>query len=158
MSNCGDKSDAATASTMDSYQDKICTSQTNQRNYNYYNILEEPHQDMINTCTAEAPRIKIPNNVGISDAGATGTFVVPGAPVINVRPTKNPLKITLPHGGIIESTHECNLDIPWLPEATTEAQIVPGLACASLISIKQMGDNGCSVIMNVEYITKKNSF
>ena len=115
MSNCGDKSDAATSSTMDSYQDEICTSQPKQWNNNYYNILEEPHQDMINTCMDEAPWIKIPNNVGISDAWAMGAFVVPGAPVINVRPTKNPLKITLLHGGIIESTHECNLDIPCPP-------------------------------------------
>ena len=47
---------------------------------------------MINICTDEAPRIKIPNNVGISDAGATGTFVVTGAPVVNIRPTKKSTK------------------------------------------------------------------
>jgi uncharacterized protein affecting Mg2+/Co2+ transport len=34
----------------------------------------------------------------IADAGATGHFVMQGAPVVNVKPTANPIKITLPDG------------------------------------------------------------
>ena len=71
MSNCCGKSDAATSLTMDSYQDEICTSKPQQQGNNYYQVLDEPYQEMVNTCTDDAPRIKIPNNVGISDAGAT---------------------------------------------------------------------------------------
>ena len=83
---------------------------------------------------------------GIGDAGATGTFLLPGAPVKNLRAATTPLKILLPDGGVIKSTHQCHLDIPWLPNEATKAHIVPGLAHTSLISIKQLCDNGCTVV------------
>eukprot|EP00970_Alexandrium_tamarense_P017799 scaffold11398_cov137-Alexandrium_tamarense.AAC.1 len=63
-----------------------------------------------------------------------------------MQPAVHPLTITLPDGQCIHSTHTCNLDIPWLPPAATKAHIVPGLAHTSLISIKQLCDNGCRVI------------
>ena len=66
----------------------------------------------------------------ISDSGATGHFLVKDSPVVNKQPTMNPLKITLPNVKVIQSTHTCNLDIPWLPDRMTYAHIVPGLAHA----------------------------
>ena len=69
----------------------------------------------------------------IADAGATGHFVMAGAPVINVKPTINPIRITLPDDQTIMSTHTCNLNIPWLPAFMTKAHIVPGMAHSSLI-------------------------
>ncbi|KAL7466035.1 hypothetical protein ACHAXS_006328 [Conticribra weissflogii] len=83
---------------------------------------------------------------GLSDTGATGTFVLPGALVINIRKATNPLCIKLPNGNYIDSMHECNLDIPWLPPALTEAHIVAGLAHSSLISIKQLCDHVAKVM------------
>ena len=82
----------------------------------------------------------------IADAGATGHFVMAGAPVINVKPTTNPIRITLPDGQSIMSTHTCNLNIPWLPVFMTKAHIVPGMAHSSLISIKKFCDGGCKVM------------
>ena len=70
----------------------------------------------------------------ISDSGATGHFLVEGAPVTNLQVADNPISITIPNSKSITSTHTCNLDIPWLPNHMTEAHIVPGLAHASLIS------------------------
>jgi hypothetical protein len=64
----------------------------------------------------------------IADAGSTGNFMTQSAPVINVKPKDNPIKITLSHRQTIASTHTCNLDIPRLPEAMTAAHIVPGMA------------------------------
>jgi hypothetical protein len=69
----------------------------------------------------------------IADAGATGHFMMMGAPVINTKPTNNPITIKLPHGKDILSTHTCNLNIPWRPPHMTEAHIVPGMAHSSLI-------------------------
>ncbi len=86
------------------------------------------------------------NKWGIGDAGATGTFLPPRAPVFNLRKAEKPPQIHLPDGGQIFSTHECNLDIPWLPKEATRAHIVPGLAHTSLVSIKQLCDNGCKVL------------
>ena len=92
--------------------------------------------------------IKIAVDQAIADAGATGHFMIPGAPVIDVRPATKPLIINLPDGETIQSTHTCKLNIPWLPEEATRAHIVPGLAHTSLVSIKVLCDAGCKVEYN----------
>jgi hypothetical protein len=84
------------------------------------------------------------------DSGATAHFLVQGAPVINKQPVVKPLKIKLPDGNFIESTHTCNLNIPWLPTSVTEAHIVPGLQHSSLISTRKFCDAGCKVIFETE--------
>ena len=93
-----------------------------------------------------ASTIKIAVDDAIADAGATGHFVVPGAPVLDIKPATKPLIINLPDGETIRSTHTCRLNLPWLPEEATEAHIVPGLAHTSLMSIKVLCDAGCEVI------------
>ena len=50
----------------------------------------------------------------------------------------------------MRSTHTCRLNIPWLPEAATEAHIVPGLAYTSLVSIRILCNAGCEVIYKDE--------
>ena len=79
--------------------------------------------------------MKIAKNMAVADAGATGHFVLPGTPVTNVKIARHPLKINLPYGDCLTSTHTCTLDIPWLPNEAKEAHIVPGLAHAYLIFI-----------------------
>ena len=81
----------------------------------------------------------------MADASATGHFVLPGTPVTNIKIARHPLKINLPDGDCLTSTHTCTLDITWLPNEAKEAHIVPGLAHASLISIKILCDAGCKV-------------
>ena len=88
--------------------------------------------------------------LAISDSGATGHFLVAGAPAVNVVPAKNPINILLPNGKRIQSTHTCNLDIPWLPAHITEAHIVPSLSHASLISTRKFCDAGCTVVFDEE--------
>ena len=83
----------------------------------------------------------------ISDSGATAHFIVKGAPVTNIKKAVFPLRITLPNGGIIHSTHTCNLDIPWLPNTITEAHIVPGIE-RSLIATRKFCDAGCQLIFD----------
>ena len=78
----------------------------------------------------------------IPDSGATGHFLVQGAPVVNKKLTSSPLKITLPNGNMIQSTHTCNLDIPWLQNMVTEAHIVPVLSHSYLISTRKFTDSG----------------
>ena len=90
--------------------------------------------------------LKIAKNIVVVDSGATDHFVLPGKPVTSVKLAQNPLKINLPDCDCLTSTHTCKLDIPWLPNDANEAHIVPGLAHASLISIKVLCDAGCKVI------------
>ena len=80
--------------------------------------------------------------MAIADAGATGHFLLPGAPVTDIKAATAPLIITLPDGKEIKSTHTCLLDTPTFPKAARQAHIVPGLAHTSLISIKALCDAG----------------
>ena len=68
----------------------------------------------------------------MSDSVATGYFLVEGAPVKNKQIASNPICIKLTNVRYIQSTHTCNLDIPWIPDTMTEAHIVPGLSHLSL--------------------------
>ena len=86
--------------------------------------------------------------LAISDSGATGHFLVAGAPAVNIVPAAKPINILLPNGKRIRSTHTCNLDIPWLPAHMTEAHIVPGLSHSSLVSTRKFCDAGCKVVFD----------
>ena len=77
--------------------------------------------------------IQISKELGISDAGATGHFLQPGAPAINIRKTKKPISVSQPDGGKLESTHKCEIDNPQLPQEARKSHIVPGLAHMSLV-------------------------
>jgi len=90
-----------------------------------------------------------PPEYAILDSGATAHFIIKGATVRNKHPTFNPLKIKLPDGSVIKSSHTCNLDIPWLPNSVTEAHIVPGLAHSSLVATKKFCDAGCKIIFDL---------
>ena len=91
--------------------------------------------------------MKIAKNIAVADAGATGHFVLSGTPVTNVKVARHPLMINLPDGACLTSTHTCTMDIPWLPNNSKKAHIFPGLAHASLISIKILCDAGCNTAM-----------
>ena len=86
--------------------------------------------------------------MAVADAGATVHFVLPGTPVTNIKIARHPLKINLPDGDCLTYTHTCTLDIPCLLREAKEAHIVPGLAHASLISVKILCDAGCKVTYN----------
>ena len=86
----------------------------------------------------------------ISDSGATSHFIIEGAPVVNLQVAKQPITVRLPDGSTLQSTHTCNLDIPWLPKEATEAHIIPGLAHSSLISTRKLCNAGCKVVFEDE--------
>ena len=112
------------------------------------NLTQSTHSTMI----FDTKRVTRAVKYAISDSGATGHFIVEGAPVVNKKPAKNPIQIMMPDGKKIQSTHTCNLDIPWLPESMTEAEahIVPGLSHASLISTRKFCDGGCKVVFDAQ--------
>jgi hypothetical protein len=95
----------------------------------------------------------------ISDTGATSHFMVQGAPVINIAVDLDPITIMLPDGATLQSTHTCNLDIPWLPTTVTAAHIVPGLSHSLLISTRRFCDAGYTVAYDADKctVTKNNS-
>eukprot|EP00978_Attheya_sp_CCMP212_P008669 scaffold20390_cov59-Attheya_sp.AAC.1 len=109
-------------------------------------VTDNKSNETIGADTAfQAANINILIDQAVADAGATGNFMVPGAPVTNISPTKKPIVINLPDGSQIKSTHTCKIDNPDLPQEARHAHIVPGLAHTSLVSIKMLCDAGCTV-------------
>ncbi|KAL7483087.1 hypothetical protein ACHAW6_013637, partial [Cyclotella cf. meneghiniana] len=100
------------------------------------------------SCASHANSINITlgTDEAIADSGATAHFLLPNVTISNKRKATHPLNITLPDGEVIQSTHVGNLNLPGLGDAATLAHVVPGLAHSSLLSIKQLCDNGCHVL------------
>ena len=135
----------------------------NSTNNNHYSALttRDYYEITVTICHFSTPvetankatnPIQISKDLGISDAGATGHFLQPGTPAKNIRPKHNPISISQPDGGKLESTHECEIDNPHLPHAARTAHIVPGLAHTSLESIKMLIDTGCNVTYNTKHV------
>ena len=89
--------------------------------------------------------LTVPPSHAIADTGATSHFVMAGTPMDNIRPAVDPLTINLPNGGVVRSTHVCDVVIPGLPTVMT-GHIVPGLSMASLMGIRVLCKAGCVVI------------
>ena len=81
----------------------------------------------------------------ILDSGATSHFLVSAAPTRNRQFTTSPLKVRLPDGGYVSSTHTCDLDLPLLPTKARLGHIIPGLASHSLLSVVKLCNAGCEV-------------
>jgi hypothetical protein len=64
------------------------------------------------------------NHLAIADTGSTANFGTIDVPVLNKRPTLNPITIHNPNGSIMTSTHEAELDLPMLPPAARHIHIV----------------------------------
>jgi hypothetical protein len=128
-SNCSSRhpppSDAATTSTMSPSSSGTTTSTAS---------------------IANTINITLGTTEAIADSGATAHFLLPNVPINNKRKADHPLNITLPDGEVIQSTHVGNLNLPGLGDSATLTHVVPGLAHSSLLSIKQLCDNGCHVI------------
>jgi hypothetical protein len=86
----------------------------------------------------------------IADTGATANYVSIRCPVINKRPTKNPIRISNPNGQVMTSTHEAELDIPVLRLDARRAHIVPDLHHCSLVSMGVLCDAGYTVTFDAQ--------
>ena len=80
------------------------------------NPPKRPKQNAATHKSYTTAQLKIAKNMAVTDAGATGHFVLPDTPVTNIKIARHPLKISLPDGDCLTSTHTCTLDIPWLPK------------------------------------------
>ena len=81
----------------------------------------------------------------ILDSGATSHFLVSAAPTSNKKFAQTPLKVRLPDGGLVSSTHTCHLELPKLPTKARLGHIIPGLASHSLLSVVKLCNEGCEV-------------
>ena len=125
-------------------------------NTNYYSILNDDDDD-VKLETEEKQHEQKHNSkteylqqYGMLDSGTTDHFMSVHAHVENIRPTKNPLKVVIPDGSKMESTHECDIAWPALPKNATTGHIIPQLTQQSLLSVVKLCDAGCTVTFKHE--------
>jgi hypothetical protein len=88
-----------------------------------------------------------------ADSACTETYVSLSCPVLNKRLTTNPIKIKIPNGATIESTHVAEVDLPMLRPAARKAHIVPALDNCSLLSLGQLCDAGYHILLEADTLS-----
>jgi hypothetical protein len=111
---------------------------------------------MLHTSLPLIPAHIIAKHFGLADSGATGHFFTTNAKVINKQIALDPLKVKIPDGNILQSSHTCELDLPKLPLEARRGHIMPGMKGHSLVSLVQLCMAGCTITisesaMNVWY-------
>jgi hypothetical protein len=89
----------------------------------------------------------------IVDSRCTGHFLLVNAPCLNKVKSRTPLKVRLPNGATMESSHTAELDIPELNAAASKAHVFPGMANHSLLSVGQLCDEGYIVTFKQASVT-----
>ena len=91
----------------------------------------------------------------ILDSGMRSHFLVMEAPTSEKTIATMPIKVTIPDGSQVHSTHTCQLAIPELPDNARIGHIIPGLASHSLLSAVKLCNAGCEVsFTKIECIVK----
>jgi hypothetical protein len=91
------------------------------------------------------------------DSGCTGHFLLVNAPCLNKVESRTPLKVRLPKGATMESSHTADLDIPELNAAASKAHVFPGTENHFLLSVGQLCDEGYIVTFKQATVTICNS-
>jgi hypothetical protein len=97
-----------------------------------------------NTLHEQLNALTIATTHAIADTGATSIFIMDGVNVVNKQVAIRPLRINLPDGRQVQSTHTCDIEIPGLP-TILKGHIVTHLAVASLFGIRPLCKAGCTV-------------
>lgn len=67
--------------------------------------------------------------------------------------TTTPIKVLLPNGQSLQSTHDAILPFPNLPQMAVQAHIFPGLSGHALLSIGTLCDAGCTAKFSATTVT-----
>jgi hypothetical protein len=97
------------------------------------------------------------HETAIVDSGCTGHFLLVNTPCLNKVESRTPLTVRLPNGATMESSHTADLDIPELNAAASKAHIFAGMAHHSLLSYRQLCDEGYIFTFKQDTVTICNS-
>ena len=109
---------------------------------NYYSALDDDNDEEENDTK---PKNEAATHYGMLDSGTTDNFISVQASVKNVRPTKNAINVTIPNGNRMNSTHECDINWPLLPQCARCGHIIPALSQHLLLSVVKLCESGCKV-------------
>jgi hypothetical protein len=108
-------------------------------------ITRDKHMNHYTHCFPYTGCTPFNKHIAIVDSGCTGHYLKVTAPVADKQVAKTPIKVTLPEGASIQSSHTCDLVLPQLPDTGKIAHVIPGLSTSSLLSVGQLVDAACSV-------------
>ena len=95
-------------------------------------------QNYANNTSSLLPTKCINIDEAIVDTGASSNFVMEAAPVTNLSRNEN-IKVRLPNGSNLQSSHEGVIQTPALPEGARKAYVLKGLK-HNLLSIATICD------------------
>ena len=93
-----------------------------------------------------------PHYILKGDSGATNHYVSTDTlPILsNIYKNEN-INVQLPDNTTLSSTHTGTIKIPHLSNTATTVHILPGLQNTSLMSLGQLADDGCVILLNKKY-------
>lgn len=91
----------------------------------------------------------------IADTGATSTYLTPMAPSSNIRVDMDSIRVCLPNGQYLSSSHKCTLSLPSFPKEAREAHVLPELVNNSLISIAKLCDSDLTATFTSDKVVIK---
>jgi hypothetical protein len=68
-----------------------------------------------------------------------------------------PLRVRLPNGATMDSSHTTSLDIPELSEDASVAHVFPAMVNTSLLSVGQVCNEGYSITFKIDGVSIFNS-
>jgi hypothetical protein len=92
------------------------------------------------------------DDTAIIDSGFTSNFLSAADPCSDKQEAHVPRNVNMPTGMTIQSSHTCSFLLTDLPPQARQAHILPGLVYNSLISVGQLCDNECSVILTQDQV------
>jgi hypothetical protein len=93
------------------------------------------------------------HETAIVDSGCTGHFLLVNAPCQHKVKSQNPLRVHLPNGDTMDSTHTVSLYIPGLSKSASIAHILPGMVNDYLLSVGQLCNEGYYVTFRINAVT-----
>jgi hypothetical protein len=85
-----------------------------------------------------------------------GNFLLINSPCQNKVESQNHLRVSLPNGDTMDSTHTASLDMPELSQAASIPHVFPGMTHHSLISVGQLCNEGYYVTFRIDAVTMYN--
>ena len=92
-----------------------------------------------------------PQHYAYADTGASDNYATTEAPLIDKRMNQYPVKIGLPNGQPLQSTHVGNIQLN-VPKEAQITHVIPGLK-HNLVSIGKLCDAGCGAWFDKDKVT-----
>ena len=96
-----------------------------------------------------------PQSYAYADTGASDNYVTTKAPLINKKINPHHIKIGLPNGQPLQSTHIGNIQLN-VPHDARQTHVIPGLK-HNLVSIGKLCDEGCGAWFEKDKVTIYNA-